>query len=123
MLIRISSEHQLADDAAALPVDRVVDPAGGQQDPEQPEDRAGRTDRRDVAAEDEARRRTGRGAGEVEREEAPRAVPALDDRAREVQGVHVEDQVEEVAVEQRHRPESPVLPGRDRGLVELEPGR
>ena len=32
----------LRDEVAAVPVDRMVDPSGCQEDPEQPEDRAGR---------------------------------------------------------------------------------
>ena len=62
-------------------------------------------------------------------QEAKRPVPALDDRPGEVQGIHVEEQVQQrggeepwvrAAVQQRHREQPPVLAGRDRLLVELE---
>ena len=113
-------QHQLAHDPAALPIDRVVDARGRQQDAEQPEDRPGRPDRRDVATESEAGHRARGGTGQVEQQEPDRPVPALDDRAREVERVHVEAEVEQVAVEQGHAPEAPVLPRRHGRLVELE---
>ena len=73
-------------------------------------------------AEDEARRRPGCRAGQVEGQEPQRSVPALDDRARDVQREHVEDQVERIGrvVEERHRPEPPVLAGDDARLAEPE---
>ena len=111
---------QLAGHRPALAIDRMVDPAGREQDAEQTHDRARRADGRGVATEHEAGGRTGRGTGQVEGQEPERSVPALDDRARDVQRVHVERQVEQVHVEERHRPESPVLPLRHAELVELE---
>ena len=69
-------------------------PAGREQEPEQPEDRPRRADRRHVATEHEAGDRPGRRAGQVEEQEPDGAVPALDDRPGEVQRVHVEEQVE-----------------------------
>ena len=104
----------------ALAIDRMMDPTGREQDAEQTEDRAGRADGRGVSTEHEAGGRTGRRTGQVEGQEPERSVPALDDRAREVQRVHVERQVEQVHMEERHRPESPVLPLRHAELVELE---
>ena len=107
---------ELADQRPALAVDRVMEPAGGQQDPEQPEDRAGCANRRNVATEHEARGRPCRRTGQVEGQEPDATVPALDDRAGQPQGVHVEQQVEQVAVQERHRPEAPVLPAATAGL-------
>ena len=111
---------QLAGHRPALAIDRMVDPAGREQDAEQTQDRPRRTDGRGVATEHEAGGRTGRGAGQVEGQEPERSVPALDDRARDVQRVHVEGEMEQVDVEERHRPEPPVLPLRHAELVELE---
>ena len=88
--------------------------------PNSPKIAPGRPDRRDVATEHEARDRARGGAGQVEEQEPDRPVPALDDRAREVERVHVEAEVEQVAVEQGHGPQPPVLPRRHGGLVELE---
>src|SRR6185503_9111283 len=69
-------EHpDLADQRATLPIDRVVDPTGREQDPEEPEDRAGGTDRRGVATEHEAGHRSAGGGGEVEGEEPDASVP------------------------------------------------
>ena len=91
--------------------------------PNRPEDRARRADRRDVAAEHEARRRAGGGAGQVEGQEPDGSVPAFDDRAGQVQGVHVEEQVERVvrrwsSVTVHSRQYSPCGDGQ---LVQLEP--
>ena len=61
------------------------------------------------ATEHEAGGRAGGRAGEIERPEAQRPVPALDDRARKVERIHVEREVEQVAVEEGHRPQPPVL--------------
>ena len=105
---------------AARPVDRTMQPRSGEQDPEEAEDRARRAHRRDVATEDEAPDRPRRGTREIEDKEPDRAVPALDDRPGEVQGVHVEEQVEHAPVQQRDRPEAPVLPRSHGPLVELE---
>ena len=86
---------ELADQRPALPIDRVVEAVRAEQQAEQPEDRARGADRRDVAAEREARHRSAGRAHQVEDQEAKRPVPALDDRPGEVQGVHVEEQVEQ----------------------------
>ena len=119
MLMMIEHD-QLADDAARLPVDRVMETSRRDQDTDHPEHGARRADRRHVAAEHETGRRARRGRRQVEQQEAERAVPALDDRAHQEERVHVERQVEQVDVEQRHRPQSPVLPGGHAGLVELQ---
>ena len=111
---------ELADEEATLAVDRMVETVRREQDPEQSEDRARGPDRRDIAAEHEARHRPAGRAREIEQEEPDRAVPAFDDRSGQVQRIHVEAEVKQAAVEQRHRPQAPVLPGRDRRLVELE---
>ena len=80
-------DHQLAHDPAALPVDRVVDPAGREQDPEQAEDRARgarpteRRRRRRSSRSSRPRRRRGRtpGTGSI-RTSARRSCPTA--RAR-----------------------------------------
>ncbi len=114
-------EHpQLAHEAAALAIHRVVDPASSEQEAEQAEDRARRAHRRHVATEHEARDRAGRRTREVDQQEPDGSVPALHDGSGEVQGVHVEGEVERAAMEQGHRPEAPVLPSGDRRLVKLE---
>ena len=111
----------LAEQHLAAPVEhRVVRPRDREEHAEQPEHRARRADRWDVTTEQVAADRARRGREEVDREVQPRAVELLDERAREVQRVHVEDQVQESAVEQRHREQAPVLAVRDRELVEGE---
>ena len=71
----------LSDERPALTVDRVMQASGGEQHPEQPEDGAGRADRRHVAAEHEAARRARGRQDEIEEQEPYPAVPALDDRS------------------------------------------
>ncbi len=63
----------------------------------------------------------GRCTCQVEHDEPDGAVPALDDQARQVQRVHVEAEVKDVAVEEGHRPQPPVLARGHGRLVELEP--
>ena len=122
MLIRIRTP--ICDTMPRLcAIDRVVDAPGGQQDPEHPEHGPRRSDRRDIAAEDEARGRAGGRTGEIERAEAQRAVPALDDRTGEVQRVHVEREMEDVPVEQRDAPQPPVLALRDGRACRVGAGR
>ena len=117
----IEDQHpELAHERPALPIDGVVQTTSGQQHAEQPEDGARCPDRRPVPAEHEAADRSGRGAGEIHDDERRRAVPALDDRSGQVQGVHVEEQVHRAGVEQRDRPQPPVLALCERGLVEGE---
>ena len=113
-------------DAALAVEDRPVDALGGEQQPEQAEDRARRAD-----GDGSGRRRTRTTPAtppareqQVEREEPPAPVHPLDERAGEAQEVHVEQQVERHLLERRvdegHRPQPPQLARGERDLVERE---
>ena len=103
-------------------VDRVVDPPGSEQDPEQPEDRARRTDRRDVAAEHEAS-----GRARPPRRRGRTAVNRRDPYQRSTivparySAYMLNARWRHVAVQEGHRPQPPVLARGHSRLVELEP--
>ena len=78
---------------------RLVDAVRHEQGAEEAEDRAARPDRR-VGRRRVAGRRAGHGAEHVDAEVAPGAVERLDDGADDPEGVHVEEQVDEAAVDE-----------------------
>jgi hypothetical protein len=98
----------------------LVDVVGYEECTEETEDSAagpdGRVRRRGVAG-----RRAGRGAEPVDGEVAPGAVERLDDGADRPERVHVEEQVDEAAVDEHDRQQAPVLVVEQDGeLVEEE---
>ena len=101
-----------------------MDELHGDQEPEQPEDRAGRSHAELGVPERERHQRAAGGRDKVEREEPRATVEALDERSREPQGVHVHRQVERHHVERRVDegvgPQPPQLALRDQHLVQRE---
>ena len=103
----------------------MVDPLGREQEPEQAEDRARRTDPVSIVrrrGHRERHQRAAQGEHEVEDQEPPPPVHALHERAGEPQGVHVEQQVEwhdrQRGMDQGDRPQAPDLAVRHPDLVQ-----
>ena len=123
-------DHEVQDDqgpdlsgqAATLAIQyRVVDPAGREQAAEQAEDRPRRSNRADERiAEHIARDRRSEITGKVHDDEQLPAVDPLHDRPDEVEGIHVECEVDRALVQERNRQEAPVLPAGNGALVEQE---
>ena len=113
--VQHDQDTDLRCDRSRLGVEDGMVITGRHQDhAEHPEDRAGRADAPAAGTKRKAGRAGGDAAHRVQQEHDPRAIHALDDLAREPEGIHVEAEMDQKVgharwvVDQRHS-EKPVV--------------
>ena len=123
MNVKMQQEDEVAADAGhhppSLRAEHGVMPAGDdEEEPDQAEDRAGGAGREGGRVDEDGEHAAAGRTEQVDQGVLDRAVHALDDRAVQVQDVHVEGDVDRPEMEEGAREDPPPLPGGDERAID-----